>query len=86
MNWKHWVVGSALGLLLSIDGFGCAEGAYFRGQTPQAMAECRNVWRLTANTCMSGVQGLGVALECRAQGANAYDDCMRAKGFQEEPP
>jgi len=70
----------ALLLLLT----GCASGANFRGQTPEAMAECRNVWRMVANMCLAGRGGLAPGLECRARGAEAYDDCMRSKGFVEE--
>lgn len=72
---------SALCLLL----LGCAHGANFRGQTPAAMAECRNVWRMVANTCLAGQGGIGPGLACRARGAEAYDDCMRGKGFEEIP-
>ena len=82
LTWKHWLLGIAFALLLSLDGFGCAEGANFRGQTPQAMAECRNIWRTMQNQCLAGGTG---AIWCQAQGAEAYDDCMRAKGFREEP-
>ena len=73
---------AALSLLL----IGCAEGANFRGQTAAAMAECRNVWRSVAYACQAGQGGLGIALACRARGAEAYDDCMRGKGFEEETP
>lgn len=70
-------------LLLLLLLFGCAEGANFRGQTPAAMADCRNVWRSIANACLGGGGG---GLVCRRQGADAYDDCMRGKGFTEESP
>ena len=68
----------ALAILLS----GCAQGAAFRGSTPAQEAECRNIWRMVANTCYNG-GGLGEALVCRSNGAEAYDDCMRSKGLVE---
>lgn len=61
---------------------GCASGGVFRGSTPAQEAECRNIWRMVANTCYHGT-GWGEALGCRSQGAEAYDDCMRSKGLVE---
>lgn len=71
-------VSLVLAVLITACGF---PGSKFPGAFAKDEAECRNVARLVSVGCFRNGDGLAIALACRSNTGNAFDDCMVSKGY-----
>lgn len=79
---RHENIKAMVGLAAMLCACG-PPGSNFPAASARDVAECRILMRIIANSCYSG-EGLGVAMVCRSQAGDAYDDCMIAKGYTVE--